>query len=111
MNPPYQEEASSCFTHDGVLYNLNTVLWLSAKLPIETIEVSELVWTVGIVSPEELKRAERTDLTCPILVAKFGDRLVTVDGYHRLIKAIHTAESSLPCRHVTEEILLAARIP
>lgn len=111
MKPVYQEEASSCFTHDGVLYSLNTVLRLVPEYPVVTVRVGELAWSVNPPTEDEKTRAEQTDLKHPVLVANFGERLVTVDGYHRLIKAIQEGVETLPARMVSEEVLLLARIP
>lgn len=105
----YQEESSQ-FTHDGSLYDLNTVLQLSAAVPVRTVEVSKLAWSCTPADKATTERALKTNLQYPILVTDYKDKLVTVDGYHRLLKAIKIGVKFLPCKHISADILAKAKI-
>lgn len=105
----YQEEDST-FVHDNNWYNLNTVLQLAEHLPVELVEVGELLWCVEKLTDEEIERADKADLSFPILVTRWGGRLVTVDGFHRLIKAVRCGVTTLPSKYIDEETLRAARM-
>ena len=106
----YQEEDDSYFVHDGVWYHLNTVLKLSADLPVVKIAVTDLKWLLDKPTKEDIERADRSDTGCPILVTKWNGKVVTLDGYHRLIKAVRGGEEFLPGKRVSKEILRVAKL-
>jgi hypothetical protein len=80
------------------------------KLPVETVRVADLAWLLDLplwqlngvrfqVSPRQvrndparfpdhLRRVMATDLSFPIHLVGHQGRLVVLDGYHRLLKAV-----------------------
>lgn len=112
----YQEEKGGSFTHDGNEYDLNTVLKATDKQDVIQVPVSDLKWEAegeSIESAEE-QRIKDADITKPILVTKWKDqdetKLVTVDGFHRLMKAIRDGVKHLPGRMVSKSQLKDALI-
>lgn len=111
---PYQEEEGSTFESDGVQYDLNFLFRATAHLPILTIKVNRLKWIVdphAKLTAEDERRIEAADLDTPLLVLNENSREVTVDGYHRLIKAMRVNRPTLPYRRVSQELMKRAIIP
>ena len=97
---------SGSFTHDGVKYDLAKALKSVEGSPTETIPVKELSWVLKYDTPDS-NRVEKADLKAPILVAKDSKgRMATVDGLHRLTKAVKSGVESLPAREVSVSDLL-----
>lgn len=107
----YQEEKGSNFTHDGKDYDLNKILKLVDKQDEIEVKVDDLEWEIEEeLSADDDERVKNADLNAPILVTKWEDKLVTVDGYHRLIKAVRDGVKELPAKEVSKEQLEKARI-
>jgi len=111
----YQEGDCDTFTHNGREYSLNKLLILSSTLPVKEILVDELVWIfkysrklidgtmvcsscMGSEVGWHEKRVENCDLTVPIIVTIHDDRLVVLDGLHRLEKAVGLGLTKIPGR-------------
>jgi hypothetical protein len=52
-----------------------------------------------------VRKAMATDLSYPIHVTTHGNRIVILDGYHRLLKAVLLGRASLDAVEVTDEDL------
>ena len=96
----YKEELGGTFTHDGDEYLLNPILRITDKFPIEHVPVSELEWIIDTVEDFEY-----ADTNVPILVTPWEGKLVVIDGYHRLLKAVSTGLNALPAKMVPGAIL------
>lgn len=48
------------------------------------------------LSPEFIRRAERTDLSFPVLVATSPSGYVIIDGRHRIFKALRAGLTTIP---------------
>jgi hypothetical protein len=107
----YQEEKGSTFTSDGTTFDLNYIFNAVHKQPIQHIHVSELEWLAEFGKDADPKRIEAADMNVPILVARYGDKELTVDGMHRLLKAIKNGVKTLPYRRVSKEVMKAAIVP
>lgn len=118
----YQEGARDTFTHNGREYSLNKLLILTNNLPVKEFLVDELVWIfkysrrlidgtmvcsscLGNEVGWHEKRVENCDLTVPIIVTIHDDRLVVLDGLHRLEKAVKLNLTKIPGRMVVENLL------
>lgn len=102
---PYQEDAGSTFTHAGNTYDLNKLLQLTHSQKPQEFKVSDLAWVLSHDAPT-FARVKTADLRAPILVyndPKHG--LTTVDGLHRLAKALVTDVPMLPGKLVTNQQL------
>lgn len=98
----YQEEPGGSFTHDGEEYYLNPLLRHTEEYPVQDIPVSELEWITKDQEPEEFEYA---DTEVPILVTPWEDKIVVIDGYHRLLKAIDRELEKLPAKVVPTSVL------
>jgi hypothetical protein len=103
--PVYREEDDSAFTHDGEMYNLNCALVEADRHPIERVAVADLRWIMehpdGCEPPDDDERIARADLTTPLLLVRWEGLLATVDGAHRLARALREHVTELPCRTLT----------
>lgn len=107
----YQEEKGSNFTHDGKDYDLNKILRLVDKQEPIKVKVKDLEWEIEEeLSASDDERVEDADLKAPILITKWKDQIVTVDGYHRLIKAVRSDVKELPAKEVSKDQLKQALI-
>lgn len=107
----YQEEKGSTFTHDGKEYNLNKVLKSVDDQEEIEVSVKDLKWEIeDDLNSDDEKRIKDADLDAPILVTKWEDKLVTVDGYHRLIKAARKGKKELPAKMVSKDQLKQAAV-
>lgn len=87
MTKLYQEDADSSFTHDGKTYLLNPILAKANKLPAVSLDLKELEWLVDDSVEEDNDRIEKADYQFPILVTRYKNKWVTIDGWHRFLKA------------------------
>jgi len=100
-------EKGSTFTYDKNEYNLETLLRDMHKEPVIEVAVSDLSWmlTESKNTDYDKTRFKKADLSAPILVTCWQDRLAVLDGWHRLNKAVVEGVSLLPAKMVTEEML------
>lgn len=105
----YQEEDDSEFTHDGVLYNLNKILTLTASHTVKMFDIEDLKWAVEDVTLEKARK-QRADYSVPLLVTNWQGKWVVIDGTHRLAKALDAGIKELPVRIVSAKELEAARV-
>jgi hypothetical protein len=106
----YQERKNSTFTHDDVEYDLNKVLKAVDEQPVEKYRVSELKWILKHTSVDK-ERVKKANKRTPILVTKWKNKLVVLDGAHRLTKAVENGDSELSGKYVTKEVLKKAKKP
>lgn len=100
----YQEEKDSSFTHDGKEYNLNKILRATEDSEIDTKDVDDLKWLLDDELADK-DRVARADLSVPILITRWKDKWVTVDGFHRLTKAVKQGKKTLKVKIVTQKML------
>lgn len=105
----YQEKRST-ITHDGKKYDLNTLFKLTEDSPVVDVDVDDLLWVLEHDTPDN-DRVKKADVTKPILVHKMkDDKLVPIDGLHRLEKARRGKLKMLPAKMVTNKMLDEAEI-
>lgn len=109
----YQEEKGSTFTHDGDDYDINKLFKLSEKLPVIKTKVSDLEWINKGFKPSkrDLRREKEADDNVPILITKWHNKLVVLDGFHRLLKAEDSNIKELPARIIDKKMLDSCLIP
>lgn len=107
--PPYREGPDSTATHDGKLYQLDTIFKLSALVPIKEFPIKELAWVLDYDTPNP-ERVEIADITAPIIVTPWEDKWVVIDGLHRLAKALELGLPTLPAKIIHRVILAIAEI-
>lgn len=94
----YQEEDDSAFTHDGKLYKLNPFLAKASMLNAKSIPLDDLKWILRYSKPESDERVEKADTNFPILVTPWKDKLVVIDGLHRMAKALSTKQKDIKAK-------------
>lgn len=105
----YQEELDSQFTHDGDRYDLNKLLRLTADRQIRYFKTSDLDWILDYTEVHE-HRIKIADLTAPILITISNDKMIVLDGAHRLARAVRDQVQELPGVLVTAEDLQKCKI-
>lgn len=105
----YREHETDTFTHHGVDYNINKVFELSDDIEVTNVDVEKLSWILkyDTVDPVRLKNA---DYSYPLLVVIENRKYYAVDGLHRLTKAVNDKIKTVPCKIITKEILLKAKV-
>ena len=112
----------------------NARLW-GLDVPVQSMAVAELVWILDhpiwstrppeprfdlrpldvLADPEahasHARRIAEADLALPLLVHAHQERLVVLDGLHRLARAQRDGVTSLPAKRVTREQLRASLRP
>lgn len=105
----YQEHGSQ-FESNSNCYNLNYIFKAVKDEPVEYIDISELMWVMKHVDDLDPSRIKNADVTIPILVTKYRNKELVVDGLHRLAKALQSRMKQLPYKRVSEEVFEASRI-
>lgn len=109
----YQEDHESTFSNNGKIHDLNYILAHTHKEPIVRIKVDKVKWQLEYM-PDELtdedeKRIAAADLSVPGLVIKYKhqgqNKILIVDGYHRLRKALREDVEELPYRYVPDNVM------
>lgn len=100
MSEVYQEEVDSSVTHQGFTYKLNPLLRLGAMQPTDYLHVSAMAW---FLTPErratlEPRRIAKADLKAPLLVMRHHNKIIPLDGIHRLAKGMDAQRLMLPCK-------------
>lgn len=98
MGKQYTEEGST-FTHDGVTYDLNYFLKKASSLPVKQLEIKELEWLLSDAE-EDQARVEKADISVPLLVTRWEGKWVTIDGWHRFLKAHAEGVKKLPIKEI-----------
>ena len=112
--------STQIFSDDTGEYLIGDILSYvkQAKLPLTNFKVEDLVEINLASSPEEtgdqvpgsaefVKRAERSDLSYPIIVIEYPDGRFIADGVHRLWKAFKTEQQYIKGYLVTSDELSA----
>ena len=104
----YREAGLGTFTHDDHRYNLNKLFKLTENIIVEDFTVDDLSWVLEYDTPDP-ERVDQADVTVPILVTRAiedgEERLVVVDGLHRLARAIQDDLLTIQGKMVSEDIL------
>ncbi len=124
----YQESGEGTFTHNGQKYNLNKIFEIIHDKEITQVKVSDLKWILKYTQTVDgngnmqctsckhglpnwhAQRVNDCDVNTPIIIIKDNGKLVTLDGVHRLEKAINMHLDTLPSKYVTNEELEIAKI-
>ena len=75
------------FTHNDVEYDLKKAINIVKNIPVVYVKINDLKWILEFTDtyPE---RIETADINNPLLFIQDGDRIVTLDGAHRLKKSL-----------------------
>lgn len=78
-------ENDSTFGHEGNEYDLNKIFDYVEMMPLVYINVDELDWILQYTDVYQ-DRIESADIEVPIIIIRYNDEWVVVDGVHRLSK-------------------------
>ena len=108
----YQEGQESTAGSEGKLYQLDTLFKLVENRKPTTIKVSDLQWVLKYTEVDEKRIASIIDLSTPLLVYKSEKtgQYITLDGAHRLTKAVREKVKELPVYFLSHQDLKKAEI-
>ena len=127
----YQEHEGDSFEHDGVRHDINKIFRIAHEKKVSHVLVVELAWNLEqskIMSDtgelvcgschtmkgdkiEHADRVAKSDLSQPIIILKADDgKLLSVDGVHRIEKALNTGAENLPVKIISKEEFDSCRI-
>lgn len=111
LTETYHEEEGGTFEDEGVFYDINKIFDITENLPVESYPVKKLKWIVPHkIKSYDAKRADKTDVTVPIIVTNSNGKLLVVDGYHRLLEAIKLGLTELPGKFISKNDLLKTKL-
>lgn len=97
MSKPYQEEEDSTASSEGHEYQLNKLFELTQSRHPVLLPTNDLKWILKYTQVDK-KRVEKADISAPLLVYKSDkeNKFVTLDGAHRLTKAVQDGLEEVP---------------
>ena len=78
-------EKNSTFSHDGNEYDLNGIFDFIETTPTIKLPISDLDWVLKYTKIYK-KRIDKVILKHPIIVTKWKNKWVVIDGVHRLTR-------------------------
>lgn len=112
LNEEYKEGKDSTVTHDGKEYSVDSLIHLTKDVKPEIVQVNDLKWILdGYKDTKSDKlRTRKVDLLFPILVTKWKGKIVVIDGFHRLLKAISLGNTTMKAKFVTPDMLEQSKV-
>jgi hypothetical protein len=104
----YQEE-NSTFIHNNEEYNLNKLLLYSKDLPVKNLSIDKLKWIIPYTTVDK-NRVESSDTNIPILITKWNNKWVVLDGIHRLVKSKNQDKKSIRVKIISTQFLKSIKI-
>lgn len=106
----FYQEQNSTFKSNSNVYNLNYIFKAVEDEPVEQIAIIDLIWILKHVDYLDPDRVQKADVSIPILVTKYRNKELVVDGLHRLAKAVNSRMKDLPYKRVSKEVFEASKI-
>lgn len=105
----YREGKNDTATHDGKQYNINKIFEIAEKKHhLISITVNQLTWMVDETDlnyPGFVERVRKANTAFPIIVTKWKDKWVTLDGFHRVCKAVFSGDLTIEAKVIEEDEL------
>ncbi|MNC45733.1 hypothetical protein D3C87_999780 [compost metagenome] len=100
----YSEGPDSTFTHMGKTYSVDRLLAVTRNAPIVDFPLDRVTWMID--DDYDVKRMRNADTSVAICVTQLPTgEWVTLDGYHRVIKAFYVEKrKTIPAKIVTEQL-------
>lgn len=108
-NNEYTEEDDSTVSHDGGEYSVNKLLAISRKSKVHTVPVSMLSWNIEPTDMDS-KRIHNADVSVPVLITPYKDKVTVIDGAHRIAKSMGLKLPYIQCKYVTPDMLDKCRV-
>lgn len=105
----YTEESDSTFQNGKDVYQLNKIFKLSEDIKPTTMAISDLSWILKYTDVDP-KRVKSADISVPILVWKDKGQWITVDGAHRLKKAMDEQKDIISVKVLDNDLMQKALI-
>lgn len=105
----YTEESDSTFQNGKDIYQLNKIFRLSENIKPIKMQISDLSWILKYTNVDP-KRVKDADISVPILIWKDKGQWVTVDGAHRLKKAMDERKNFIPVKVLNNNLMQKALI-
>lgn len=122
MNPP------KILTDNGLSLFKNDLSYRDLDLPIQEIEIEKLIWHFDMpvwdkdntddwnLTPREVinndkdtsshrNKIQEADVSFPIIITNYNDKLVILDGIHRLVKVFESGDKAIKAKVVPENLL------
>jgi hypothetical protein len=96
----YTEGPESTFTHNKKRHSVDAAIAASKQRPVVEVPVRDLAWILKHSKPQA-DRVRAADPTVPVLITKWGDKDVVVDGLHRLQKAQDIKQNTILTRRLS----------
>jgi hypothetical protein len=89
----------------GKTYSVDRLLAVTRNAPIVDFPLDRVTWMID--DDYDLKRMQAADTSVPICVTQLPTgEWVTMDGYHRVIKACYVEKrKTIPAKIVTQQML------
>lgn len=108
MGPLFSEDIDS-FTHDDEEYDLQRVKDLVRDNEVTDRDVDDLKWILED-SGIDKKRIKTADTDNPVIVTRWENKWLVLDGAHRLQKAVDEGLKTLPTKSITKKQLDTCKI-
>lgn len=105
----YSEESDSTFQNGNDVYQLNIIFKLSEDIKPIAMKTNDLSWILKYTDVDS-KRVKSADISVPILVWKNKGQWVTVDGAHRLKKAMNEHKDIIHVKVLNDTLMQKALI-
>jgi hypothetical protein len=92
------------FTHDSIEYDLTKVRKELRDNKAFLLPITDLLWIHKFDTPKE-ERIRKAKLRWPLIVVRWGNKWVVVDGLHRLELYRRKGIKKIPVKEATLEIL------
>ena len=112
LDENYKEGEDSNVSHDGNRYGIDDLIHFTKNIKPEVVEIDDLKWILNGYqeTKEDEDRTKKVDLQFPILVTRWEGKIVILDGFHRLLKAIQQGNKTMKAKFVTSDMLKQSKI-
>lgn len=102
-------EYKSTFIHNDIEYDLNKLFELTSETKSEKTDIKLLDWVLQYTDVDN-KRVKKADINIPIIITNSNNKLVVLDGVHRLQKSIQDKQDFILTKFIDEKELEKCKI-
>ena len=100
----YNEGTDSTFTHNGILYSVDSAIEQTKKQKAKDINIEDLSWILDHTNIDPA-RVDIVDINIPIIITEYNNTYYVLDGVHRLSKAIDENKKTIKAFTLTTDQL------
>jgi predicted esterase YcpF (UPF0227 family) len=97
-------EYKSTFIHNDIEYDLNKLFDMTSETKAEKTDIKLLDWVLQYTDIEN-NRVKKADINIPIIITNSNNKLVVLDGVHRLQKSIDNGNEYILTKFIDEKEL------